>query len=177
MLVVEGPDGAGKTTLIHTLQEKLELPLAPRVVSKDAEAMVDLRAWVDQNLMRGFQHTIFDRHRLVSETIYGPILRQEQEPGFSDFHWLRERMHLFYKLRPIIIYCLPPLKLVKHNVWQGDDNVVVQDHIEAIYSAYVSRAALDCEMNINTFIYDYTRHGTSAMIAAIERILSNHDNI
>lgn len=157
MIVVEGPDGAGKTTLIKQLVEELGLPVAPRVVSKGAEAMTDLRTWVDQNLDEGFQPRIFDRHRLISETIYGPILRHHQEPGFDQLKWIGPRMRRFYDLEPIIIYCLPPLEEVMKNISDDPDNVVVVDHIEAIYSAYVARAALD-----HTFapgivkVWDYT---------------------
>ena len=68
MIIVEGPDGAGKTTLIRQLQERWpDLAVAPRVVSKDAEAMVDLQEWVNINLSDGPQYKIFDRHRLISE--------------------------------------------------------------------------------------------------------------
>lgn len=158
MIVVEGPDGAGKTTLIRTLQEHLDLPIAPRVVTKYAEAMVDLREWVDRNLAEGFQQTIFDRHRLISETIYGPILRDEQESGFSELSWLAPRMKQFYQIQPIIIYCLPPLAEVRHNVWQGEDNIVVQAQINKIYSAYVARASADYAANRAIVkVWDYTK--------------------
>lgn len=143
MIVVEGPDGAGKTTLIKQLTEAYDIPIAPRVVTKDAEAMVDLKDWVDNQLEEGFQDVIFDRHRLISETIYGPILRTAQEAGFNELSWVGPRLKRFYELEPIIIYCLPSLETVKRNIARDDDNRVVMDQIEAIYSSYVSRISLD----------------------------------
>ncbi len=144
MLIVEGPDGAGKTTLIRQIQERFDIPIAPRVVSKDTEAMVDLRAWVDENLEEGFQWRLFDRHRLISETIYGPTLRVEQEAGFTDLKWLAPRMKQLYEVvKPTIIYCLPSLEVVKQNVTQDPDNLTVAEFIEPIYTAYVSRISLD----------------------------------
>jgi len=172
MLIVEGPDGAGKTTLIQALQHELGLPIAPRVVSKDAEAMVDLPAWVEMNLSEGFQHRIFDRHRLISEPVYGPILRHDQEAGFDDIETMQRWMFKFYNLQPIIIYCIPPLDTVLKNIAGDIENQVVWDHIRGIYSAYVARAAIDCRAGRNVFIYDYTQDNTHNLISIVKGILN-----
>lgn len=158
MIIVEGPDGAGKTTLIEQLKERYGLEVAPRVVTKGAEAMTDLKVWVEQNLAEGFQYRIFDRHRLVSEFIYGPLLRQQQQPGFTDMSWSwRQLAKLYEGVEPIIIYCLPPLEVVKANVSSDPENVVVADHIEAMYTAYVHRISLDMiHRPRHTVIWDYT---------------------
>lgn len=154
MLIVEGPDGGGKTTLIARLSEGLSLPVADRVVSKDAEAMVDLKAWVDSNLHSGFQPVIYDRHRLISEPIYGPVLRKHMEPGFEDPHWLASRQRLLRKINPIIIWCLPPLEDVLKNVDGDADNFVISEHIETIYWLYFNAA---CTWPGNySGIWDYT---------------------
>jgi hypothetical protein len=156
VLIVEGPDGAGKTTLIASLQKRYDLPLAPRVVSKDAEAMVDLKEWVEDNVRGGPQAKIYDRHRMISEPIYGPILRHDQQPGFTSTPWMMAMMALFYKVQPIIIYCLPPLETVKENIAEDFDNRVVWHHIDQIYTAYAARAAIDWSRpNTRTVIYNY----------------------
>ena len=80
MLIVEGPDGAGKTQLIQRLRLNLQLELMPRVVSSDTEMMVDLQEWVNEDLHAGLKRAIYDRHRLISEPIYGPVLRKEMQP-------------------------------------------------------------------------------------------------
>jgi len=163
MIIVEGPDGAGKTTLINAMKEAWGIEVAPRVVSKDTEALVDLQQWVDENLEAGFQNMIFDRHRLISETIYGPILRFEQEPGFNKMEWLAPRMKRFYELKPVIIYCLPPFDVVERNLVNDPDNRSVYTDIEAIYSAYVSRASLDETFSPGIVkVWDYTRSLTIA---------------
>lgn len=157
MIIFEGPDGAGKTTLIEAFQEAYNIPIAPRVVTKGAEAMIDLKQWVDNELRKGFQYKIFDRYRLISEPIYGPILRNKSEPGFNDIQWLTSRMHAFYDLDPVIIYCLPPLETVRANIMGDPDNVVVESRIDAIYSAYVNKAAIDINFSPGlTIVWDYT---------------------
>ena len=61
MIIVEGPDGAGKTTVLQDLKTVFDLPVAPRVVSKETEAMVDgVRAYAEEVRSRTFpgsQHT------------------------------------------------------------------------------------------------------------------------
>jgi hypothetical protein len=156
VLVFEGPDGAGKTTLIKAFQEAFDIPVASRVVSKETTALVNLRIWVDANLDAGFQNTIFDRHRLISETIYGPILRSEPQPGFGEIAWLAPRMKRFYEIEPIIIYCLPSLDQIKANLFGDNDNAAVFAHIEQIYSAYVARASLDyTHARTTVHVWDY----------------------
>lgn len=143
MIVVEGPDGAGKTWMVNLLHEEFGYPIAPRVVSKDTEAMVDLQDWVDRNLDEGFQATIFDRYRLISETIYGPLLRGKAQPGFDNIRWLAPRLQRFYDIKPFIIYCMPPLAAVEANLDGDLDNVAVVHKTRAIYSAYTARVSLD----------------------------------
>ena len=162
MVIVEGPDGSGKSTLIRHINEHLgdnALPIAPRVVSKDTESMIpSLKAWVEDNVSRGFQATIFDRHRLISEPIYGTVLRSHFEPGFDDFQWLYlQNYQLFNRCKPVVIYCLPPYKLVKRNVEldQGNQPKDVREGIRKIYSLYVSRAASDAAL-YGALVYDYT---------------------
>lgn len=176
MIVVEGPDGAGKTTLITQLSELLDLPVAPRVVTKETRAMVDLQQWVDNNLDAGFQRTIFDRHRLISEPIYGPIIRQEQQPGFTDLGWLGPRIGRFYALKPVIIYCIPPWETVWANIKGDMSNLVVRDRMQSIYSAYVNRAAIDHHVHRdNVFIWNYTDspqvHGRPGWVWEVNEIV------
>jgi len=133
-------------------------------VSKDAEAMVDLRQWVDDNLAEGFQYKIFDRHRLISEFIYGPLLRDAQQPGFTDmtnvYHW----MNRMAQIQPVIIYCIPPLEIVRANVLRDVENKVVHNRIDGMYTAYVHRAAIDLTGGIfNTIVYDYTQPGEDSV--------------
>lgn len=158
MIIVEGPDGAGKTTLIEQLLHQLDLPVADRVVSKDAEAMTDLVAWVEDNVKQGWQNVIYDRHRLISEPIYGPILRNRPEPGFDDIRWLTEMTEKLYDSRPVIIYCLPTLTRVWKNILSSDDNKIFHldaDKVGQIYWGYFNRAVYDNAVYDHAWVYDY----------------------
>jgi len=154
MLIVEGPDGAGKTTLIERLAEDLDLPVAPRVVSKDTEFMVDMVDWVELNLADGPQRMIFDRHRLISEPIYGPVLRGTMDPGFDNLTWLYAKQQEFRQTNPFVIFCLPPVESVLRNVYSDVDNKVVRDHIDTIYWLYLNAASL---WTNRSSVWDYTK--------------------
>lgn len=176
MIIIEGPDGSGKTTLIKQLAGVTQLPIAPRVVSKDAEAQVDLVDWVEKNLKEGFQATLFDRHRLISEPIYGPTLRAKAEPMFDNWVWLTNQFNRFYNIGPVIIYCLPPFGAVWDSVRSDPDNKVVHDEriARAIYNMYVTRAALDySRMGNRVLIYNWIKDGHSLLFTAdyIERAI------
>lgn len=158
MIIVEGPDGAGKTTLISKLSNDLQLPVAPRVVSKETKALTNLRNWTDQNLAAGFKLTIFDRHRLISDPIYRFILNKPVDTGLYDPQWLALAHLKFQRIRPAIVYCLPPLEAVWANVKDDEDNVAVRDRIHAIYYDYVASMAQSMgNPRLRTFTYDYTR--------------------
>jgi hypothetical protein len=155
MIIVEGPDGGGKSTLVQKLAEDLGLPVSERIVSKDAEMMGDLEQWVNENLNAGMQAMIFDRHRLISEPIYGPVLREKPQPGFDDWYWVKESLRRFYLMDPFLIYCIPPFKTVLDNLQYDENNEVVQNNIRTIYWLYFYQ----CMRDINhpfCLRYDYT---------------------
>lgn len=163
MLIVEGPDGAGKTTLIRRLSMDLKIPIAPRVVGSDTQPLVDLAQWVEDNTSKGFQRTLFDRHRLISESIYGPATRAKQDPKFSDLGWLQEQMNLFYGCRPLIVYCMPPIEFIRENVIKADSGNpdAVIGRTSAIYAGYASRWAVDStreRLAVKLYNYRTTRY-------------------
>lgn len=167
MIVVEGPDGAGKTTLIKQLQEITGLEVAPRVVSKDTEALVDLKKWTEENTAKGFQKLIFDRHRLISEPIYGAQLRAKPEPGFDDLEWFYTQMATFYEAEPIMIYCLPPFKVVWENIMADSDNQFFHGNpqaMRAIYGAYFNKYTTETIFKSDSYLYDYTDTAMSKVI-------------
>jgi hypothetical protein len=179
MIIVEGPDGSGKTTLLKQLAAEFpDIPIAPRVVSKDAEAMVDLKQWTEENVAKGWQDTFYDRHRLISEPIYGAVLRDSPEPGFDDFSWMFVSLLTFYTAcSPIVIYCLPPLEVVLSNLEGDADNEVINPKASVIYAAYVAALSRDYLFRpTRTLIYDYTgntwrRHEYEDIVNLIKDIL------
>lgn len=175
MIIVEGPDGGGKSTLVQRLAEDLDMPVAPRVVGVDTKAMVDLKLWVEENVDLGFHEKIYDRHRLISEPIYGLLMNRTQ-PGFDDMNWMGAMTYRFYALNPIVIYCIPPKYVMLHNIRSGPaDNSAVEAKAEWIYNGYVARAAVDLATQPYFYRYDYTVHDYDEMLEHIELRLEKED--
>jgi hypothetical protein len=144
MIIIEGPDGAGKTTLVEHLSKKYDIPVAERVVDKDTKPMnTNLKQWTETNLKRGLQWMIFDRHRLISEPIYCNAMGRAPHEGFDDIEWLTGRMIDFTRIHPFIVYCLPPYETVVANLEDDLDNQTIFGYIRQIYNLYLAAAAGD----------------------------------
>lgn len=175
MIIVEGPDGAGKTTLIRSLCDALAIPVAPRVVSKGAEAMTDLVKWTEHNLAQGFQPVLYDRHRLISEPIYGPLLRGHPSPGFGNYAWLSEQQARFRDIAPVVIACLPPYGVALENMARELHNsrLFNKTSYPKLYWAYFYWAS----SHPGVIRYDYTKDSLTDLITYVTHVLANRTEL
>lgn len=171
-IIVEGPDGGGKTTLISKISEVFHLDPEPRVVDQQTRAMTNLKVWVEEDNKRPEGWILYDRHRLISECIYGPIMRPQGRDGFTNYSWLADQLGIFYSRQPFIIYCLPPAEEVKRNVYGDSNNGAVMPYIDVIYDAYVVRAAID-RYHTPTHHWDYTNPSEDMLLDSLDYYLKN----
>lgn len=174
MIIVEGPDGAGKTTLIRTLSLKYKLPVAARVVDQNTNPLTDLRLWVEHNLERDKNdpHILYDRHRLISEPIYSLAIGGNREERFWDVDWLRSQYAEFYALKPLIIWCMPKFTVVEKNC-AGKENEFVRPFIGKIYRGYMAELARwtalwELGQQYQVF-YDYSEHDLAQWMSHFEQ--------
>lgn len=156
MIIVEGADGAGKTTLVKEIAAQFPVTVAPRVVSTEAKAMGDLKQATEDRTRNLNQGMIFDRHPLISGPIYHSVLGGTTNAFmFENLGWLVAMNTLFIRARPTIIYCIPPREVcLETNVdcWPSHTSY---DNREAIYDLYMARAAIDLGTT-RAVHYDYT---------------------
>lgn len=136
MIIVEGVDGAGKTTLIERLCGDLNLPLHPRASSSISGPVKDLFEWAADDVLTMAQQpfSLYDRHPLVSEYIYGPITRGQIDPRFFDRPG-REITRLF-KLTTLVIFCDPGIETVLDNLKKAPQMPGVWENITTLHLAY-----------------------------------------
>jgi GTPase SAR1 family protein len=139
-IIVEGPDGSGKTNLIQRLVNELNMPVHPKASdSKTGPHLPTLDAWVDNDLKTMHEQcpSIYDRHPLISELIYGPICRSGVPGKFNDKVWVSTSRRLVAK-QSVVIRCLPSLRAVRKNVQNEDIPQMpgVVDCIDEIYFYY-----------------------------------------
>lgn len=163
MILVEGPDGAGKTSLIRRLHGALKIPIHDRSANSDSSATLategsrggNLSLWAfrDVNSMDDQPLSIYDRHCLISEYVYGPITR-----GFIDPNMLSPVMHLSISIlakRSLVIFCRPPNSEILANISRDPESwEVVKD--KALNVAY-GYDALKMFWAGDSMGFDYTR--------------------
>lgn len=161
MIIVEGPDGSGKTSLVRSLQGMTGFPLTTKAVSSEMKANVDLPIYIEAQLAQGFGKRLYDRFALISGPIYGPICGMRPPNDiFTDevqsFIW---QGRLYNRVKPLIIYCLPPPDVVRINVEDpATENSVAAPVWEQAYWSY--RMKIDQDTNFypdRIYRYDYTQ--------------------
>jgi pantothenate kinase-related protein Tda10 len=180
LIIVEGSDGAGKTTLITHLMKTLNIPKAPRACTSEGGPVDDLHGWttrtLNDHLRKQRPYEINDRFPLLSEPIYGPLVRGSLRSGF-DSSWYSHAWDALLQLKPAFIFCLPPISEVKRNVDNEDttqmDGVVF--NINAIYWQYYTLfQRMRGEMDQLIIKWDYTESRASQNLKTIEDRLQQH---
>lgn len=124
MIILEGPDAAGKSTLAEVIATRLQLEI------KQGDGPPKGPGEIIERCVRyaEFDNVIFDRHPIISEPIYSK-LRAIDPPNVIP-HWMIEA---FYKRQPmLIIFCDGVRGLSSHVVKEGES----PEHIEALRQRY-----------------------------------------
>lgn len=125
-LIFEGPDGAGKSYTAREVSRAVGLP----IYHGGGPPKSDKELWERAENVFKAKGVIFDRVPIISDQIYGPILRNK-ESVFCITH---------LNLLPFpVIYCRPSIETI-HNVFletkehksRGHINQVVKKRIEII---------------------------------------------
>lgn len=169
IIILEGPDGAGKTTLGLHLQEHHGFKYHHEGVPPPRNGVNSLLNYYGQLLYDAHNsgdNVVFDRLHL-GETIYGPICRHQDQ--ITDVGVvLIERLRLAYGA--IMVICLPDLDVCRKN-WltrKGSEYVPNDDMFARIYERY--KLAASSTSNIQQkFWFDYTR----MELAGHARVLAN----
>lgn len=164
-VIVEGPDGAGKTTLIETIRQRISKyfwilrPSHPPRIKYEIDTLLrTLEARYSSAV--GF---LLDRHPLISEPIYGPILRGTDileiggDYAISNSLLQRHVKHTDHSGH-LIIYCRPPLSTIIENVRRNAPQQLggVVDNTPKLVSEY-DRMILSLEGYLPIVTYDYTK--------------------
>lgn len=156
MIILEGPDGAGKTTLRDRINTDWsgEFVIQARAVTSDARSMVPIGEYIETELGRGFGPRLYDRFALISSPNYMMLPNRTFVEPMTDPLWLQMQHHKMRRIDPAIIYCLPPLDVVMANVMADSSSKVMHEHAEQVYLNYVAYIARD--WSTSSMIYDYT---------------------
>lgn len=165
-MIIEGPDGGGKTTLLRQLAEEFpDIPTHSRACTSQGGPLRGpaLYDWAADDLASWYDAPVhfYDRHPLVSEYIYGPIVRGVIESRFHHTTLRRRFAH-----HALVIVCLPPLEVVRASVSDDKDMPGVTTHIDALWHVYASLRAM-WPTTAGLVHYDYTLHNYDRLIPHI----------
>lgn len=172
-IIVEGMDGTGKSTLVNQLLTGLPEFRAHTKAARSIEGpdLATLDKWVveDTNTLDKQSPSIFDRHPLVSETVYGPIVR-DGLPGLFNMPWWVDTMRARVALRCLLIICKPPVAVVGDNLNRDPEGQMpgVMEKAMPLYHEYLRVADQWPGAQIR---YNYTKHKVETLRQAIRSII------
>ena len=122
MIIVEGPDGGGKSTLVNRLSQEFQVPVHHSGGPPKSEGDIISR----HSHMLENPRLIFDRAPAISDPIYGAILVRGSSLDAGDLLDL-------LALHPLVIYCRPP---IEHLLKVQDGHEVkaheTQEHVSGV---------------------------------------------
>ena len=178
MIIVEGPDGAGKTTLCKRVAEDFDLEICDWEQEMDL-TRDEMKEWPTRRyyyaLAEEFQLNapqtglekpwIHDRF-YFSSLVYGPLMQGHNQMSEEDRKTIGR---VILALACPVIVCLPPKPVVLDNMGQDRHQMDgVKDLISDIYDLYtsvMSRSAYPFVM-----YYDYTDTMTAAGYLSYEEL-------
>jgi len=154
IIILEGPDGSGKTTLAKYLQSRHDFQYVHTGPPTDNDLLEEYGRTL-YDACRSSRNVVIDRLH-VGERIYGPQLRGQDRLG-RDGEILIHRLISAYGVR--LVFCLPPYEVALSN-WksrfaEGMELIEKEAIYQKVYAAY--RATMnDAFYNQSTW-FDYTK--------------------
>lgn len=165
MIILEGPDGAGKTTLASTLTEHFDLKMGERGTADRARlfevTVPDTYRALTGAIEGRAPARVWDR-LFYSEFVYAPIVDRPCE--FND----SMRSHICRQIEALtcpVIVCLPPVETVIENAAKDEQMDGVIENLRSIYHAY--QDLLVGTFPGHTYVYDYTAPRSAEILDGI----------
>ncbi len=158
LIVVEGVDASGKSTLLENA--RLQIPKRYFILMRhscrplklsDIDGFMDTGAYAERQGL----DVIVDRHPLISEPIYGPILRGVNLAAPYTNERIRSILSLYTER---IIYCRPPVHMMLENLDKNPQLEWVIPRFQELLAAYDERMDSLKLQGIKVVWYDWTSY-------------------
>ena len=171
-IIVEGMDNTGKTTLLKALSEKFGVDPIVSCRSIPKQEQIE---WMKTKL--GGPPALFDRFALISEAIYGPIIRGTHTfPFMGEENFFNILGKVVIPANPIIIICNPGVESVRKTFDEREQLEGAKERIEALLASYTLMGAiLDRMTNLTTMVYNYNKHTPELIATILEYYMGGED--
>lgn len=164
MVIVEGPDGCGKTTLIQDARRGMRNVITvARSGPMALTEMIQFMHWASSYLFfddKSKTYVVHDRYPAISERVYGPILRGKSLLDGYPLEFGLSKIDAIVFCRTDPIFDRPQMEGV----------VDKSREILAAYDDLMQRLAE--ELNIPVYLYDFKKH---ASISIWESVFAGTD--
>ena len=177
ILILEGPDGAGKTTLAETLRQRFQNNGMVHIVKHGPYTGVE-----PEHLCRiyframspalTFNDTVIMDRSWISEPIYGEVYRN----GANRIDVPRKRMleRVALSRGAVVIHCQPDFETCAETFEKRPEQEYLDDvsQLEQVYEEY---EALPLITNLPTVHYDYTRDTVDALLDKVAKVFVKNE--
>lgn len=132
IIIIEGPDGTGKTTLAEYLSATTGYPIKHRSKPKDEQ---ERQLMYDdyRNDIKSGKHMIWDRG-FYSEMVYGPLMRDQ---SYISLKQMEEFEQLILTNGGLVIHCTgEPVELYKNATTRGETYITELHLMEKLVDSY-----------------------------------------
>ncbi len=176
-VIIEGPDGAGKSTLVQALKnaDGMIETIHPGKPPENYKTL--LKMLNTQLTYRAHATVVYDRVTCISEWVYRPfritIKSDEVNECGVYFSLLEAQLALAINLDWIIVYCRPSTQRIideccNFTEHDTDDTMrVVKQNIQQVITAYDAIMDRMKAFGCNVVVYDYEQDDTFEFIKAI----------
>lgn len=167
MIIIEGPDNCGKTTLFNQLIKYVNGLDSLGHSNGPPKSEQEFYSRLFRILSRAKKNSIIDRFPVYSEGVYGGVLKGR------DYNIPSIYLNLFDNLlstvyEPLIILCILPLEDIKSTFNEREQLDGVRENLNEIYKQYHNLF----RYHKNVVYYDYTVDSLDVVMDKVKKYLS-----
>jgi thymidylate kinase len=162
IIVVEGTDNAGKTTLALSIAKQMKaIYVKSENIPPKNEYLNQYSFILTAASEYGNGIVISDRHHAVSEPIYGPLVRGASSIDVQQAEFQLRSIEVF-------IFCRPPNERITKTMNERKQMAGVDRNIDKIIERY-DKFFLREDIRGRTWRYDWTKDSEQLLMAEIKR--------
>lgn len=174
MIIIEGMDNTGKTTLIQRLIREVGRGYLSAMVSLGPNrTLLEQFHWNDKQIAlakMGGPLTVYDRFLPICDAVYGPIVRKGSLWNIN--HLVIDQ--LLQEVNPLIIYCRPSDEVVLGFEDGRDQMEGVVENAKKLLDQYDINIEKLRDMGFKVIQYNYLNENFQYIAVKVQHVIKNY---